>query len=126
MQVYTLLQTDNHASTPALLFTGRMPFLPPNQQRQSTEGTFLHNRSLHILQKTCTEVYLERHVSQRLGEVVCLQTVPVVEMLSHKDSHLQRNYNDNYTNNLQYKIWLVSINILQNIFTFLITHIYMI
>jgi len=22
-------------------FTGRMPFLPPNQQRQSTEGTLL-------------------------------------------------------------------------------------
>jgi len=30
---------DNHASTPPLSFiTGRMPFLPPNQQRQSTEG----------------------------------------------------------------------------------------
>jgi len=29
MQVSTTLQTDNHA---------RMPFLPPNQQRQSTEG----------------------------------------------------------------------------------------
>jgi len=30
----------NHASTPLLsFFTGRMPFLPPNQQRQSTEGT---------------------------------------------------------------------------------------
>jgi len=29
-----------HASTPPLkFFTGRMPFLPPNQQRQSTEGT---------------------------------------------------------------------------------------
>jgi len=38
MQVCTLLQTDNHASTPPLSFTGRMPFLPPNQQRQSTEG----------------------------------------------------------------------------------------
>jgi len=38
MQVYTSLQTDNHASTPLLFFTGRMPFLPPNQQRQSTEG----------------------------------------------------------------------------------------
>jgi len=39
MQVCTLLQTDNHASTPLLsFFTGRMPFLPPNQQRQSTEG----------------------------------------------------------------------------------------
>ena len=38
MQVCTLLQTDNHASTPPQFFTGRMPFLPPNQQRQSTEG----------------------------------------------------------------------------------------
>jgi len=28
-QVCTLLQTDNHASTPPL-FTGRMSFLPPN------------------------------------------------------------------------------------------------
>jgi len=39
MQVCTSLQTDNHASTPPLsVFTGRMPFLPPNQQHQSTEG----------------------------------------------------------------------------------------
>ena len=39
MQVCTSLQEDNHASTPPLsFFTGRMPFLPPNQQRQSTEG----------------------------------------------------------------------------------------
>ena len=37
----TSLQTDNHASTSLSLlkfFTGRMPFLPPNQQRQSAEG----------------------------------------------------------------------------------------
>jgi len=40
MQVCTLLQTDNHNSITLLsFFTGRMPFLPPNQQRQSTEGT---------------------------------------------------------------------------------------
>jgi len=39
MQVCTSLQTDNHASTPPLsFFTGRMPFLTPNLQRQSTEG----------------------------------------------------------------------------------------
>jgi len=39
MQVCTALHTDNHASTPPLSsLTGRMPFLPPNQQRQSTEG----------------------------------------------------------------------------------------
>jgi len=37
MQVCTALQT--HASTPLLkVFTGRMPFLPPKQQRQSTEA----------------------------------------------------------------------------------------
>jgi len=45
MQVCTSLQTDNHASTsPLSFFTGRMPFLLPNQQRQSTEG----KRQLHI------------------------------------------------------------------------------
>jgi len=39
MQVRTSLQTDNYTITPQLsFFTGRMPFLPPNQQRQSTEG----------------------------------------------------------------------------------------
>ena len=39
MQVCISLQTDNHGGTPLLkFFTGRMPFLPPNQQRQSTEG----------------------------------------------------------------------------------------
>jgi len=42
MQVCTSLQADNHASTPPLcFFTDRMPFLPPNQQRQSTEGKAL-------------------------------------------------------------------------------------
>ena len=39
MQVCTSLQRDSHASTvPLMFFTGRLPFLPPNQQRQSTEG----------------------------------------------------------------------------------------
>jgi len=39
MQVCISLHTYSHASTPTLsFFTGRMPFLPPNQQCQSTEG----------------------------------------------------------------------------------------
>jgi len=39
MQLCISLQADNHASTqPLRFFTGRMPFLPPNQDRQSTEG----------------------------------------------------------------------------------------
>jgi len=42
-QLGHMLQTDNHASTSLLsFFTGRMPFLPPNQQRQSTEGIHKH------------------------------------------------------------------------------------
>ena len=41
MQICTLLQTNNHTSTPPLCFSGRMPFLSPNQQCQSTEGNLL-------------------------------------------------------------------------------------
>jgi len=42
IQVCTSFQTDKHASTPSIRFIlGRMPFLPPNQQRQSTEGSTL-------------------------------------------------------------------------------------
>jgi len=32
-------------------FTGRMPFLPPNQQRQSTEGTNTEGTCQHIINK---------------------------------------------------------------------------
>jgi len=36
--ICTSLQTDNHASMSPSVFTGQMPFLPPNQQRQGTKG----------------------------------------------------------------------------------------
>ena len=57
MQVCTSLQTDNHTSTPPLsFFTGRMPFLPPNQQCQSTEGPKYISKSTVKAQiaKTCS------------------------------------------------------------------------
>ena len=39
MQICTSPHTDNHANIPPLsFFTSWMPFLPPNQQRQSTDG----------------------------------------------------------------------------------------
>ena len=41
-------QPCQHPTT--LFFTGRMPFLPPNQQRQSTEGKLQHNSA----ETTCT------------------------------------------------------------------------
>ena len=54
MQVCTSLQSDNHASTPPLsFFTGRMPFLPPNQQCQSTEGNYLSLTALSLLKQCC-------------------------------------------------------------------------
>ena len=66
MQVCTLLQTDNHASTPPLsFFTGRMPFLPPNQQLQSTEGrstegsTYLPTYLLIAVTKTCRNMFVK-------------------------------------------------------------------
>ena len=53
MQVCTSLQTDNHASTPQLsFFTGRMPFLPPNQQRQSSVKClqcFFYNNAVYYI-----------------------------------------------------------------------------
>jgi len=46
MQVCTSLQADNHTSTPPLCFlTGRIPFLPPNQQHQSMEGNLMMRQS---------------------------------------------------------------------------------
>jgi len=46
MQVCTSLQTDNHA--------GRMPFLPPNQQCQSTEGKATTKRSSNVTDTSTT------------------------------------------------------------------------
>jgi len=37
--ICTLLQTDHHSSTHHSFLIGQIPFLPPNQQCQSTEGT---------------------------------------------------------------------------------------
>jgi len=51
VQVCTSLQTDSHASTqPLSFFTGWMPFLPPNQQHQNTEGMlYISNYTKNIL-----------------------------------------------------------------------------
>ena len=60
MQICTSLQTDNHANTPPLsFFTRRMPFLQPNQQRQSTEGTIIDTQTMQkvdILRCYCINI----------------------------------------------------------------------
>ena len=68
MQVCTLLQSDNHASTPPLsFFTGWMPFLLPNQQRQSTEGNSYKYRYRAEKLLTCI-VVLNLHVEQQCAD----------------------------------------------------------
>jgi len=59
MQVCTSLQTNNHASTQ--FFTGRMPFLPPNQQHQSTEGK-LKSAQLTIKDQAGAKLQATNHV----------------------------------------------------------------
>jgi len=46
MQICTSPQSGNHASIRHSVFTGQMPFLPPNQQCQSTEGTSTEGAAL--------------------------------------------------------------------------------
>jgi len=51
MQVSTLLQTDNHTSTPPLSFYTPVPLLPPNQQRhcvKELKAPLYHIHLLHI------------------------------------------------------------------------------
>ena len=50
------LQTDNHASTtPLSFFTVQMPFLPPNQQHQSTIGKYsMINNAVRIVSDVYT------------------------------------------------------------------------
>jgi len=45
-------------------FTGQMPFLPPNQQRQSTEGTMLKYK--YIFQIKYTEAILSNSTQKLL------------------------------------------------------------
>jgi len=49
-------QPHQHSTT--LFFTGRMPFLPPNQQRQSTEGRkrVIQLNAIHLERFDCTLV----------------------------------------------------------------------
>ena len=78
------LQTDNHASTPPLkFFTGRMPFLPPNQQRQSTEGIKLYQTAYNrhrgnranLLQTYTTSKHLNE--TRRYTMIVLIEGTPI-------------------------------------------------
>jgi len=48
MQVCTSLRQITTPAPHCSVFTGRMPFLPPNQQRQSTEGELNQAINLNV------------------------------------------------------------------------------
>jgi len=47
--ICTSLQADNHTNTSSLTLTGRMLFLTPNQQCQSTEGVEMFFRDAAVM-----------------------------------------------------------------------------
>jgi len=44
--IYRFIQTDNHASTSSLNFTGQMLFMTPNQKCQSTESNYYFTKNV--------------------------------------------------------------------------------
>ena len=74
MQVCTLLQTDNHTSTPPFcFFTGRMRFLLPNRQCQSTEGLIISTnidilmmKQLLLSRLILNQSFLYWHMTKRI------------------------------------------------------------
>ena len=91
MQVCTSLQTASHASTPPLsFFTGRMPFLMPNQQHQSTEGKILNTYNNNKSKSSSPEWYatLRREITRREHEHIrpCVITRHTPTQVLHKHS----------------------------------------
>ena len=58
--ICTSLQTDNHTNTSSLNFTGRVLFLTPNQQCQSTEGADT-NKKFKSRNKTKHDCWKKSH-----------------------------------------------------------------
>ena len=96
MQVCISLQTDNHASTPPLkFFTDWMPFLPPNQQRQSTFLSYSANKqkngSEHNPCQPVAGVTTKTKLSLRKGimphEYICLVSEMGMTQTSRNCAH---------------------------------------
>jgi len=67
MQVCISLRTDNHASTtPLKFFTGRMPFLPPNQQHQTLWSIWYCNIISYENLSLAYHGHMPRHLSSKI------------------------------------------------------------
>ena len=68
-------QTTTPASHHSSYFTGRMPFLPPNQQRQSTEGNNSLNSPLLTTQNAGTRKMFPCSLAIIVGIIHYLQLI---------------------------------------------------
>jgi len=75
MQICISPQTDNHISTTTLFFTGRMPFLLPNQQHQSIEGNLNHHEFNTVTRRRSESAYIRQvHDNVIMYTFTCLHT----------------------------------------------------
>jgi len=90
MQVCNSLQTDNHASTPPLtFFTDWMPFLPPNQQCQSSKLV-----SSKLVTYVTVKVQLRKSVAVYVKYWLYFTGPTNIILLSESDFKITRNYKD--------------------------------
>ena len=75
-------QPHQHPTT--LFFTGRMPFLPPNQQRQSTEGSTVNDVAKITEQEITLQISKNSHDLYNYGTVECQRYPQVHARLSPK------------------------------------------
>ena len=79
--ICTLLQTDNHTSTPSLDFY-RQVALPDAQPCQSTEGKFI----LHLLLKVDKKGYYEHSLNIIYATIMCRMTEKCILQVHVKHS----------------------------------------
>jgi len=70
------IQTNQPTSTIYQFFTGRMPFLPPNQQCQSTEDNFESS-------KQCKSLISSSRISASLQFTVLIQSIECLVICRH-------------------------------------------
>jgi len=82
MQVCTSLQADNLPTTQ--FFTGRMPFLPPNQRRQCTEGKGLQQLLVTLVfVMQIVMIHKEKVARREIGELTTNKTTARLPGVKH-------------------------------------------
>ena len=91
-------QRQSHHHTTTLFFTGRMPFLPPNQQRQSTE---VSQKCVHP--DTCTYTQMDEQSKNTITQAHLL------DGQMHKTDTVRKNVNCKSLCSQTRKMWLTTV-----------------